>query len=134
MVQGSWFGVRRLEGIMGFNFEKLEVYKKSLETVNKVYLCTKVFPKEELFGLTMQIRKAAVSIALNVSEGSAKSKKDFSRFIDIARGSVYECITILKIAGMQKYLNSQKVNELTQDFTRISKMLSGLKKSMNNEL
>jgi len=75
---------------MGFNFEKLEVYQKSINFVNEVYLTTRNYPKEEMFGLTSQFRRVAVSISLNIAEGSAKTKKDFSRFVDMARGSIFE--------------------------------------------
>ena len=83
---------------MGFNFEKLDVYEKSIDFVNEVYLATKSYPKEETFGLTSQFRRAAVSISVNIAEGSAKTKRDFNRFVDVARGSVFECVAILQIS------------------------------------
>jgi len=118
---------------MGFNFEKLNVYKKSIDFVNEVYLATKNYPKEEIFGLTSQFRKAAVSISLNIAEGSAKTKKDFNRFVDMARGSVFECITILQISEKLYYINHSKVDELRDRLVEISKMLSGLKRSLTPE-
>jgi len=87
---------------MQCNFEKLKVYQKALELANEIYSITKEYPKEEIFGLGAQIRRAAVSIVLNIAEGSARTKKEFSRFIDIARGSVFECMAILEISVMQK--------------------------------
>jgi len=124
---------------MGFNFEKLEVYQKSINFVNEVYLTTRNYPKEEMFGLTSQFRRAAVSISLNIAEGSAKTKKDFSRFVDMARGSIFECITILQISEKLNYVGHVKINELRDRLIEISKMLSGLKRSLapetpNNEL
>jgi len=116
---------------MGFNFEELDVYNKAINFVNGVYLLTKTFPKDEMFGLTGQLRRAAVSIASNIAEGSARSKKDFGRFIDMARGSVFECVTILQISREQRYVSDGKFVDLRNKLTDLSKMLSGLKRSVN---
>jgi len=115
---------------MGFNFEDLDVYNKAVGFANEIYSLTKNFPKDEMFGLTGQLRRAAVSISLNISEGSARSKKDFIRFIDIARGSIFECVTILKLSARQNYIKQLKFNELEKDLVEISKMLSGLKRKL----
>ena len=124
---------------MGFNFEDLDVYNKAVGFANEIYSLTKNFPKDEMFGLTSQLRRAAVSISLNISEGSARSRKDFIRFIDMARGSIFECVAILEIALKQRYLNQERFNELKDGLTDLSKMLSGLRRSLlqkttNNEL
>ena len=119
---------------MGFGFEKLEVYHKAVDFVSDIYSLTKKFPKDEMFGLTGQLRRAAVSISLNISEGSARSKKDFSRFIDMARGSVFECVTVLLISLKQSYLDQKEYVDLKSKLTDLSKMLSGLKRSINSEL
>ena len=116
---------------MGFNFEDLNVYNKAVDLVNDVYLLTKIFPKDEMFGLTSQLRRAAVSISSNISEGSARSKKDFSRFIDMARGSVFECVTLLQISLKQRYVGQKKFIDLKDKLTDLSKMLSGLRRSIN---
>lgn len=116
---------------MGFNFEDLGVYNKAIDVVSDIYLLTRTFPKEEMFGLTSQLRMAAVSIPSNVAEGSARSKKDFSRFIDMARGLVFECVTMLQISFKQSYINNEKSDDLKNKLTDLSKMLSGLKKSVN---
>jgi len=115
---------------MGFNFEKLDVYEKSIDFVNQVYLATKNYPKEEMFGLTNQFRRAAVSISLNIAEGSAKTKKDFNRFVDMARGSVFECVAILQISERISYISQLQFDELRDRLVEISKMLSGLKRSL----
>ena len=116
---------------MGFNFEDLDVYNKAIDLVSDIYLLTKTFPKDETFGLTSQLRRAAVSISLNISEGSARSRKDFSRFIDMARGSVFECVTVLQISMKQSYVTEEQFNHLKNELTNLSKMLSGLKRSIN---
>ncbi|MHC4171879.1 MAG: four helix bundle protein [Planctomycetota bacterium] len=115
---------------MGFNFEKLDVYEKSIDFVNQFYLATKNYPKEEMFGLTNQFRRAVVSISLNIPEGSAKTKKDFNRFVDMARGSVFECIAILQISERLSYIGQLRFDELRGRLVEISKMLSGLKRSL----
>jgi len=116
---------------MAFNFENLDVYNKAIDFVNGIYLLTRAFPKDELFGLTSQLRRAAVSISSNISEGSARSKKDFSRFIDMARGSVFECVTLLQVSLKQSYMSQKMFVELKNGLTDLSKMLSGLKRSVN---
>ena len=119
---------------MGFNFEQLDVYEKSIDFVNKVYLTTQNYPKEEMFGLTGQFRRAAVSISLNIAEGSARTKKDFSRFVDMERGSVFECVTVLRISEKLNYIGDVNFKELKDRLVEISKMLSGLKRSLFPEI
>ena len=115
---------------MKFNFEKLDVYQRSNDFVAQIYSLSKSFPKDEMFGLTSQLRRAAVSISLNIAEGSARSKKDFNRFIDMARGSVFECVTILQISSKQNYIDKNKLEQIEAYLVEISKMLSGLKRSL----
>lgn len=115
---------------MGFNFEELDVYSKAIDLVSNIYSLTKTFPKDEIFGLTSQLRRAAVSIPTNISEGLARTKKDFSRFIDIAGDLVLECVTLLQISVKQHHIGDRKYAELRSDLTELSKMLSGLKKSV----
>ncbi|MDO8579953.1 MAG: four helix bundle protein [Candidatus Omnitrophota bacterium] len=117
---------------MGFHFEKLEVYKKAIEFVDAIYLSTNQFPKKEIFGLTSQLRRASVSIPLNVAEGSARSRKDFCRFIDISRGSILECSTILQISLNQKYINADLFQQLYNQLIQLYKMLNGLKRSLED--
>jgi len=116
---------------MAFNFEDLDVYNEAIDLVSSIYSSTKSFPKDEMFGLTSQLRRAAVSIPSNISEGSARSKKDFCRFIDMARGSVFECVTLLQISLKQRYIEEKQCTDLRNVLTNISKMLSGLRRSMN---
>jgi len=116
---------------MVFNFEKLDVYKKAEDFVNRVYAVTKRFPREEVFGLTSQLRRAAVLILLNIAEDSARTKKDFGRFIDMARGSVFECVAVLKVSVRQKYIKQPEFDDLQNCLVEISKMLSGLKRTLS---
>jgi four helix bundle protein len=116
-----------------FNFENLNVYQKALDFVKLVYVATKGFPQEEIFGLTSQLRRAAVSITLNIAEGSAQTKKGFKKFLDIARGSLFECVAILKISHDLGYISTQKIEQLRTELVTISKMLSGLKRSLETK-
>ena len=119
--------------MVNFKFEELVVYKKAVDFADKIYSLTNGYPKDELFGLTNQLRRAAVSISLNMAEGSARTRRDFSRFIDMARGSVYECVAILRISFNHSYINNSVFEEFKEYLAEISKMLSGLKRSMNTE-
>lgn len=113
-----------------FNFENLNVYQDSLTFIDKIYDLTKSFPKDELFGLTNQLRRAAVSIGLNIAEGSSRTKKDFCHFLNLSRGSCYECVAILTIAKNRKYISLEDFNICYEHCNRISRMINGLKTSL----
>lgn len=113
-----------------FNFENLRVYQDGIIFVDSVYVITNDFPKEELFGLTNQLRRAAVSITLNIAEGSSRTKKDFRHFLDMARGSCYECVAILQISKNRKYLDEPSYNIVYEKCLVLSKMISKLKSSI----
>lgn len=91
-----------------FNFERLEVYKKSLVFVNVVYDVTAKFPKEERFVLADQFRRAAISISLNIAEGTGSSSLQFKRYLRISKGSVKECIAIITLSRMRKYIDLEQ--------------------------
>ena len=105
-----------------------------MEFISAVYSVTAAYPKTELFGLTDQIRRAAVTIALNIAEGSGSgSDKEFSRFLRIALRSGYEVITGLEIAIRLKYGNEAQNQSLIQDVDELGAMISGLIKSLKAE-
>ena len=111
--------------------KNLEAWKKSIELVIKVYRETKNFPQEEKYGLTNQIRRAAVSVPSNIAEGCARgSDKENARFIDIALGSLAELETQLIIA---ERLNYMKQTSLYNDINTVSALISGLKKYLNQK-
>lgn len=115
---------------LSFNFEKLEVYQKSITLNKKVYLLTLKWPREYLFGLTDQLRRATLSISLNIAEGSGRTAKDFSHFVSISRGSAFECIPILEIAQELKLISQSDFDLLYSEYKSISQMLTNLRKSL----
>ncbi len=115
---------------MKFNFEKLEVYQDGIEFANKVYNITKPFPRNEIFGITNQIRRASISIPSNIAEGSSRGKKEFIHFLNIALGSTYECVPLLEISKRQEYITTKMFNELIEDLHKISAKINALKNSL----
>lgn len=107
--------------------EKLDVWKMSVEIVTKVYEYTKVFPSDERFGLTSQIRRAAVSVPANIAEGAARQhNKEFLQFLFVAQGSTSELETEILIAENLGYLDEGRYLELHDEINTIARMLVGL--------
>lgn len=105
----------------------LEVWKKSISLVTEIYSITKSFPKEEIYGLTNQMRRAAVSVPSNISEGAARqTNKEFIQFLYIALGSNTELETQLLIAYKLNYMSKNDYEICYQSVDKIGKMLSGL--------
>jgi four helix bundle protein len=118
-----------------FNFEKLDVWHKAIDFADLVYNKTRAFPSDERFGLTNQLRRAAVSISSNIAEGSSRSSKsDFARFVEIATGSVFEVVSQAFIAHRQSLLSEDQFQKIYTDAEELSRMLSGLRKSLLSTL
>ena len=118
-----------------FNFEKLEVWQKAIDFADLVYNETQPFPSEERFGLTNQLRRAAVSISSNIAEGSSRSSKnDFARFAEIAAGSVFEAVSQAFVARRQALLREDQFRKIYADAEELSRMLSGLRRSLLSTL
>ncbi len=115
-----------------FKFEDLKVYQKALNFVDVVYQISNTFPKEENYRLTSQFIRAATSIALNIAEGSGDTNPQFSRFLQIALGSVKECVVCVTIAKNQKYISTVEENDLREKLEELSKMISSLQKYLKN--
>lgn len=114
-----------------FNFEKLEVWQKAITFADFVYSVTRSFPDEERFGLTNQMRRAAVSISSNIAEGTSRhSRDDYARFLEIATGSLFEVVSQSFIAQRQNYLSEQDQQSLYVAAEEQSRMLSGLRRSL----
>ncbi|CAC9975595.1 four helix bundle protein [Flavobacterium panici] len=109
------------------HFRKILVWQKSISLVTKIYKATSTFPKEEMFGLTSQIRRSSVSVPSNIAEGSGReSTKDFLRFLYISLGSIFEMQTQLEIAKNIIYINEEEFNLLYEDSREIERMLASL--------
>ncbi len=114
-----------------FRFEKLDVWQKAIEFADSVYDASREFPSDERFGLTSQMRRAAVSISSNIAEGSGRfSDKDFAHFVEIAYGSLMEVTSQAQVAVNQSFLRVQTRDELYQRAEELARMLSGLRSSL----
>lgn len=118
---------------MSFRFEKFTIWHDARKFASNIYTLTKNFPNDERFGLTDQLRRAAVSIALNIVEGSdRKSDADFRRFLRLAMGSLEEVVTALYISLDQGYITQQKFDTLYEEANilaaKINKLIATLKR------
>ena len=112
--------------------ERLEVWKRAVDFVVRVYKMTESFPREEKFGLTSQIRRAAVSVPANIAEGAARqSKKEFRYFLSNAQGSVSELATEILIAWRLGYVKEQTYRVDDDELASIGHMIFGLARSIN---
>ena len=112
-----------------FRFEKLNVWQRALTFADSIYTHSRAFPIEERYGLTTQIRRAAVSISSNLAEGSARTDPDFAKFISYSTWSLYEVVT-LHIASRQGFIAENEFRVLYSESEEISRMLSGLRDSL----
>ncbi len=109
----------------------LDVWQKAIELVTGVYKITESFPNREVYGLTSQIRRSAVSIPSNIAEGAArKNKPEFKQFLYIALSSAAELETQIIIAGNLEYLKESEKESLLNELNSVSRMIQGLIKSI----
>lgn len=120
---------------MEFRHEKLEVWQLAMDYVDLTYRLTKDFPADEKFGLINQLRRAAVSIALNIAEGASRqTRKEFSQFVRTAIGSLMESDTAYKIALRQDYLAQSDYESLSNLAEKLYFKLLGLNKALRKLL
>ena len=106
----------------------LVAWQKAMELVIEIYRATRDFPKDELYGLTSQLRRAAVSVPSNLAEGYGRnSRKDFQRFIGMALGSLLEVETQLEIANLLGYISDEALSNVFGKSRRVAQLLHGLK-------
>lgn len=115
--------------------ERLEVWCLAIDCVINIYKITESFPKEEKFGLTSQIRRAAVSVPANIAEGAARqSAKEFANFLSIAQGSASELETELLIAHRLGYLDAKTYAETRPMLDSIGRMIVGLSNHLKGKV
>jgi four helix bundle protein len=107
------------------NFRDLDVWKKGMEIVRDVYVATSTFPKEEIYGLSNQMRRSSVSVPSNIAEGFNRlHNKEYKQFLYIALGSCVELETLIEIAAELKYMNEHKKAALLEKLNHESRMLN----------
>ncbi len=107
-----------------FNFEKLKIYQDTLILIKELYELTKKFPKSEQYALCSQLRRASTSIALNIAEGTGRTRIDNINFLRFAKGSIFEIVTILQISKSINYITNELYNSLYNKCERLAKMIS----------
>ena len=113
-----------------FSFEKLIAWQKGRELAVVIYKTTKQFPKDELFGLTSQMRRCSISIASNLAEGSGRiSFKEKARFTEIAYGSSLELLNQLILSNDLEYINEEEYIQIREKISEVNMLIDGLYKS-----
>ena len=116
---------------MGSSFRDLTVWQRSIELTTCIYELSATFPNSEIYGLTAQLRRTAVSVASNIAEGAGRgSKKEFRQFLNMARGSNCEVQTQLLIAGKLKMANQDRIAQAESLSHDVGRMLNGLLQSL----
>ena len=116
------------------NYKELKVWQASYKTCLHIYKVTKQFPKEEIYGLTSQIRRSAVSIPSNIAEGyGRKTTLEYVRFLYIAYGSVCELETQTMICGDLDYVRKEKLDQLKKEIGDVERMLKAMIKSLESK-
>jgi len=114
-------------------YENLEVWKEAIDLAVTIYSVTDNFPKEETYGLTSQLRKAAVSISSNIAEGSGrKSKKDFRQFVHIASGSLNEVESLLIVSSRLNLIDVEFFKEIKARIQKLGRLIGGLLRYLND--
>lgn len=115
----------------GRNYRDLQVWQESMALVDATYAATRNWPREEMFGLTAQVRRAAVSVPCNIAEGQGRrSQKEFVHHLSIAHGSLREVETLVMIALRQKYIDHPGHDDLLTRAGLVGRLLNGLMNSL----
>jgi four helix bundle protein len=117
------------------SYQELVAWQKAMDLVESVYCATRLFPREEIYSLTAQIRRAAISIPSNIAEGQGRSTtRDFLHFLSIAQGSVKEVETQILIAERLIYIAKPVAVSVLEQTAQVGRLLSGLSNSLKNKI
>jgi four helix bundle protein len=120
---------------MAREYRKIKAWKLVHELIIEIYKVTKDFPKDEIYGLTSQIRRATVSVNANIVEGASRnSKKDYVHFLYISRGSLLEAEYLLFLSNELHYLNDQRFQDLNRMMDECARTLYGLIRFLEEEV
>ena len=115
----------------GNSYRDLEVWQRAMDLVVACYRLTKAFPASELYGLTGQLQRAAVSVPANIAEGQARQHtKEFLHHLSIANGSLAELETHIQIAERLDYIKGRAIQETSLQSDQVARMITGLRKSL----
>jgi four helix bundle protein len=115
-----------------FRFEKLEVWQEARKLNRHVYRLARKFPKEEMFAMTSQLRRASLSVPSNMAEGSGRSSdKDFAHFLEQAYGSLMELASLLYLALDERYLDENEVETALNEIESLAKRTASLNRSLS---
>ena len=122
-----------MQGVSGQSYRDPIVWQKAVDLVESVYRATHEWPKDELYGLTNQVRRAVVSIPSNIAEGQGRhNNKEFLRFMSIANGSLHEVETQLVISQRLSYSDETTCNALFSQTTEVGRLLHGLMRRLQS--
>ncbi len=109
------------------NYENLNIWQDGMKLVSQIYKLTANFPAEEIYGLTSQLRRAAVSVPVNIAEGHGRgTKKDFRQFLFISKGSLQEISTLIQVARSLNYIDTYAASQIQDDILSIIRRISTL--------
>jgi len=118
---------------MAFRFESLDIFHEAIDFSARVYSMVKKFPSEERFDLTSQARRAANSAVLNIAEGSGRAtKRDFSRFLDLALGSTFETVACFFVAEKQGYISNSDLKQIKGHAELLGKRINAFKRTLRD--
>ena len=112
---------------MGLSYQDLIAWQKAMDLAEEIYAATRSFPKDELYGLTSQLRRAVLSVPSNIAEGQGRlTPGEFRQFLGHARGSLLETETQILMAGRLRYLSQEEIEHLLKLSAEVGRVLNGL--------